>query len=68
MPIRDIIGQAPCPKCKRLSDPSEWRVPTGIDPDMREFRCPYKDGFFYRLVAGSDEKIREREDLKARSA
>ncbi len=36
----------------RLAEMTEWRPPPGIDPKMRQFKCPGCGAVFYKVKGG----------------
>ncbi len=45
-----------CPKCRNQCAKTSWRPPRGINPDLRQHRCPNCGDEYYAESSALDEK------------
>ena len=50
MQERLIEERKSCPNCQKLAELTGWLPPKGIDPRMREYKCPDCPERFYQIA------------------
>ena len=49
------LSKKQCPRCFDKPRLTTWKAPAGIDPDMREYKCPRCGARDYVVVQGSSK-------------
>ncbi len=53
--IPGTVGTRPCYKCQEPAEPTSWKSEKGLEPFLRQFKCPKCGHVFYLVIKSAQQ-------------